>query len=335
MKRAIIILFVLIMVFGCRKDELEIIPIDIEIGWFPETPINIVGLNTTFDDYNSDLEGQGQRVKLYYSTNYPNKGANFDITGVCIDVNIPEENNGMTFYIANDYPNYSQELLPLVNSTFNEFGPFSFHNDSNHDANTTWYFFYANDEKGQFNIKFAYTSLGDWGTYGAGNKIHGPFNANVLNSDVCDFYPTINSDRSKMFFSSYRKGEYDIYEIETDNNDFINWLATGKNSAILNETLSSAGDDKCPYIKGNLMVFASDNPNGYGGYDLWYSVFEDGRWTMPQNFGPEINSKYDEFRPAIEYFPDSNNDLMIFSSNRTGGKGGFDLYFAGIQKMIN
>jgi hypothetical protein len=173
------------------------------------------------------------------------------------------------------------------------------------------------------------------GKIGDNKEIQGPFNAEVLNSGSCDFYPTINSEHTKMYFSSYRAGKYDIYEIEADNKNFIQWLKTGQNEAVLNKTLSSEGDDKCPYIKGNLMVYASDNPDGYGGYDLWYSVFKNGDWTNPVNFGPEINTKYDEFRPAIDDFPDSNNDLMIFSSNRPGGEGGFDLYFTGIQKMIN
>ena len=83
------------------------------------------------------------------------------------------------------------------------------------------------------------------------------------------------------------------------------------------------------------MVFASNRNNGYGGYDLWYSVYSGSGWGGPVNFGPEINTEYDEYRPAIEEFSDSKNDLMIFSSNRPGGKGGFDLYYAGIAKMIN
>ena len=86
--------------------------------------------------------------------------------------------------------------------------------------------------------------------------------------------------------------------------------------------------------KGNLMVFVSNNSSGFGGYDLWYSMFENGIWNEPQNFGSEINTEFDEYRPVIEYFPESNNDLMIFSSNRPGGKGGFDLYYTGIKKMI-
>jgi hypothetical protein len=81
------------------------------------------------------------------------------------------------------------------------------------------------------------------------------------------------------------------------------------------------------------MVFASDRPGGYGGYDLWYSIYGEGGWSQPVNFGPAINTASDEFRPVVVLAPDFTNDLMILSSNRPGSLGGFDLYYVGIPKM--
>jgi len=54
----------------------------------------------------------------------------------------------------------------------------------------------------------------------------------------------------------------------------------------------------------------------------------------PANFGPAIKTAYDEFRPIIiPTQPDLFlNDMLIFSSNRPGGKGGFDLYYTGMDK---
>lgn len=326
--------FLLALQFGCKKEDDVFFSIDISTGWFPGTPVNIEGVNTTFDDYNSNLEGFAQRINLYHSTNYPKKGADFDITGVSIDFHVNETQDGMTYSISNDPPAYATSLFPLVNTSADEYGPFSFYSENSQSAGSRWFFFYANDENGQFDIKYVYTDPRDWGTYGASAEMHGPYYADVLNSNVCDFYPTINTDRSKMYFSSYRKGKYDIYEIDCSTADFLNWLENGTNDAKLNTVLSSEGYDKCPYINGNLLVFASDRDDGYGGYDLWYSVFKDGWWSEPNNFGPDINTTYDEFRPAVEFFPDSNNDLMIFSSNRPEGKGGYDLYLVGIDKMI-
>ena len=98
--------------------------------------------------------------------------------------------------------------------------------------------------------------------------------------------------------------------------------------------LSSNSNDKCPSINGNIIVFASDRDGGYGGYDLYYSQFINNQWSTPVNFGDKINSSSDEYRPItfsfFNYF-----DLMIFSSNRPGGKGGFDLYCVKIGDLLN
>lgn len=87
----------------------------------------------------------------------------------------------------------------------------------------------------------------------------------------------------------------------------------------------------------NLDVFPfcfSSNRNSNGAnYDISYSFFENGNWSEPVNFGEDINSEYDEYRPIVRSKPwEFDNDMMIFSSNRPGGKGGFDLYFVGIER---
>ena len=86
---------------------------------------------------------------------------------------------------------------------------------------------------------------------------------------------------------------------------------------------------------GDVMVFTSDRPEGYGGYDLYYSLLENGTWSDPVNFGSRINTLHNEFRPVLKYFyyEDFTNDFMLFSSDRPGGKGGFDLYYVGIPRF--
>jgi hypothetical protein len=97
------------------------------------------------------------------------------------------------------------------------------------------------------------------------------------------------------------------------------------------DNINSTSDDKCPMVYNKLMVFTSNRPGGYGGYDLYYSLFRDGNWSAPVNFGPKINSSSDEYRPLIGFFSNFENIYMIFSSNRPGGLGGYDLYFTGIE----
>jgi hypothetical protein len=98
--------------------------------------------------------------------------------------------------------------------------------------------------------------------------------------------------------------------------------------------LSSGADDKCPYINGNMMVFTSDREGGFGGFDLWFSFYDGGGWSAPENFGATINSEYDEYRPVVVSTVENGflTDMMIFSSDRPGGKGLFDLYYVGITR---
>ena len=89
---------------------------------------------------------------------------------------------------------------------------------------------------------------------------------------------------------------------------------------------------KCPYIFENILVFASTRPGGFGGFDLYYSMLENDEWTQPVNFGSEINTEFDEYRPILfDEGVDYNKHMMVFSSNRPEGKGGFDLYFVGVD----
>ena len=152
------------------------------------------------------------------------------------------------------------------------------------------------------------------------------------------FTSTLNSERTKFYWSSDRGGNYDLYSINISNTgDILSDILQSHNNNIESEiVLNSNYDEKCPYVTNDFMVFASNRSGGYGGYDLYYSRFENGKWNSPENFGDKINTEYDEFRPIIRPLGDKSyfkNDFMLFLSNRPGGKGGFDLYYTGIQKV--
>ena len=319
--------------FACSTDPGNPEAVDLEAGWFASSPQNLYFLNTGYDDYNMNIYFAGQVLDLYYSTNKASMGNEFDITSRRLEAGVNSDTRQFTFGVSSAQPTYAWKLLPKINTDSDELGPFSFYSDAKGTPLTRWYFFYASNEPGNFDIRFAYTEAGDWQGNGAGQQIFGPYDASLLNSQSDDFYPTINATRSRIYFSSNREGVYDIYDVDIGAGNIVNILQEGTAVPSKNGILSGPDDDKCPYIKGNLMVFASNRASGYGGYDLWYSVFENGTWREPQNFGPEINTAYDEYRPVVEFIPDSNNDLMIFSSNRPGGRGGFDLYYTGIPKM--
>ena len=72
---------------------------------------------------------------------------------------------------------------------------------------------------------------------------------------------------------------------------------------------------------GKSLFFASDKPGGYGKADLYIvAILSDGSFGKVRNLGANINSKY------RDNFPEVNNGLLYFSSDRIGGMGGLDIY---------
>lgn len=323
MQRIQLILLAVVFIFGCRENELGDIPFDPEKGWFPESPMNISEINTRFDEYDCNVQASGMNISMYYTTNFEKSGADLDLKGSTLQLNVDKVASTVEIKLSGNTSLHSNALLPLVNSSANDQGPLAI----NANFGSNWYFLYAHNKKGQYDLEYVYKE-------GSSQNIQGPFSANVLNSNVCDFYPAINSNQTEIIFSSYRGKKYDLYQIDIEGGDFVEWLNAGQNIPTINTSLSSNEDDKCPAINGNLLLFASDREGGYGGYDIWYSVFQNGAWASPVNFGPDINSEHNEFGPSAAYFSDSKNDLLFFSSNRPGGKGGYDFYFVGIPKMI-
>lgn len=75
-------------------------------------------------------------------------------------------------------------------------------------------------------------------------------------------------------------------------------------------------------IDGKTLYFASDRRGGYGGMDLWKTVFIDGHWSTPENLGPTINTPGNEMSPFINY----DDQTLFFSSDGHIGMGGQDLF---------
>ena len=90
--------------------------------------------------------------------------------------------------------------------------------------------------------------------------------------------------------------------------------------------LSSPVNDARPTIRHDgLEIFLfSNRAGGFGGQDLWVSTRASlgSTWTLPENLGPIVNSAADEFQPQLS----SDRKMLLFTSNRPGGFGDFDLY---------
>lgn len=90
----------------------------------------------------------------------------------------------------------------------------------------------------------------------------------------------------------------------------------------LGEQVNTPGNELYPhYTAQNELFFSSNGHAGYGGYDIFKTKYNEGKWLTPTNLKRGINSSYDDF--SI-FFRQENRGYL--SSNRPGGKGREDLY---------
>ena len=304
-------------------------------GTLPDIPVNLESFNTEYDDYNSTAPSLGQMIPFCFSTNRHSQGGEFNIRYEPMNVEFSKTSGELT--VKNEYGGwgiYAEDYGVLlnavkrVNSTGNQLGPSLLCSRCKDFADAEMVMLYASDEDGDFDIRYTFNS--DTSGFSESRPVA------FLNSGFNDLYPSFYQDFSKIYFCSDREdGVFNIYSTAVDfqEDEIISLLSdTEAHEIVKDEVLSSEYEDKCPFVYGSTLLFTSNRPGGYGGYDLYYSNYAGGEWSAPVNFGPVINSASDEYRPIMfQEEVDDDRDMMVFSSNRPGGKGGFDLYFVGVM----
>ena len=135
---------------------------------------------------------------------------------------------------------------------------------------------------------------------------------------------SISADGNYLYFSEWKKEKgstiSSIYYSVKQNG--------GWSLPTLLQSISGNGhNNKQPFcsIDGKYLFFASDRPNGFGQFDIWYApIQEDGTTGEPVNAGQVINTSGDEQAP----FYHNSSTTLVFSSNGRPGMGGYDLFAA-------
>ena len=132
----------------------------------------------------------------------------------------------------------------------------------------------------------------------------------------------LSQDANWLFFTGcYRPdgfGSCDIYMSYLTENGWSEPFNLGNNiNSDQWESQPSISPDK------RDLYFASRRPGGYGGSDIYVShLLSNGRWSKPENLGPEINTSGDESEPFIH----ADNQTLYFVSNGLPGYGDADIF---------
>jgi outer membrane protein OmpA-like peptidoglycan-associated protein len=144
-----------------------------------------------------------------------------------------------------------------------------------------------------------------------------PINLNVENYSVC--HPALTSDGKTMIYASDKtggKGKSDLYTAYFNGEEWSGIINLGSN-------INSDAREMFPNIlNDSILIFASDRPGGFGGFDMYVSVLRNGSWDTPEILPSPLNSPFDDLGLIVR----ENGKSGYFASNRPGGKGEDDIY---------
>ncbi len=137
-----------------------------------------------------------------------------------------------------------------------------------------------------------------------------------------------NPDRNRFYFSKCREDEPGVptcllYVAEKDEGI---WTFPKELPWPVNDGYYSVKDPTV-YVdeRGNeVVIFASNRDFGFGGYDLWYTVYKARKdeYTEPKNMSKRINTPGNEETPQFDF----ENGVLYFASNGHPGLGGYDIF---------
>ena len=117
-------------------------------------------------------------------------------------------------------------------------------------------------------------------------SIEGPLPVKLINTVSDDSYLSLDPSIDTLdatysaYFSSNREGNSDIYRIKRPTQkDLASWFNSSFTAATKADSINTEFEDKCPYFFKKVLIFTSNRPGGMGGYDLYYSIYRNNKWS--------------------------------------------------------
>ncbi len=193
-----------------------------------------------------------------------------------------------------------QSIAQTINSPYNE-GTCSITADGNILIYTSCD---APDSQGSCDLYVAYRINGAW---------QRPTNMGPkVNSRSWESQPSLSADGRVLFFSSNRKGGYGGNDIWYTVRQMDGTWSEAKN---LGAIVNTQKDEISPFMFFNneILFFASDGHQGFGGMDIFLSRVKNGVFHAPENLGLPINDQLDQ----VALFITAKKDYAYYTELNT------------------
>lgn len=267
-------------------------------------------INTEYPEYNPSISADGN-VLIFTSRRPDTEGG------------MKDENDNK--FMEDIYIAYKDSLTGKWQQA--ERVPGNLNTDS-HDANTSispdgkTIFIYRNMAyKGSGQIYFSkQNSSGKWSV---AKPVEGDINTSYFESSA-----SLTPDGKYMYFVSERKGGNgmgDIYRAKGKRTTF-------NNAENLGAPVNSDDDEIGIFIHpdGKTIYFSSNGHESLGGYDIFKSTLEKGKWSKPENLGYPINTPGDERFFVLS----TDGSKAYYTSTGQDGLGDLDIFEIDFSPMI-
>ena len=146
-----------------------------------------------------------------------------------------------------------------------------------------------------------------------------------LNEFTLQYFPVLTADGSQIFFT--RRGGTAHFDKEDIYVSYASSPTTWSSPQSISPQINSPyNEGTCSVTAdGNFLIFTScDAPDTQGSCDLYSVQKVDGVWQSPSNMGAKINSTFWDSQPSLS----ADGRILFFSSDRRGGLGGNDIWYA-------
>jgi outer membrane protein OmpA-like peptidoglycan-associated protein/Tfp pilus assembly protein PilF len=149
-----------------------------------------------------------------------------------------------------------------------------------------------------------------------------PFEPKTLGDKVnttknSEYLPVLTADGETLVFTRLVGRQEDFYASKKTNGE---WTEA---KPLLEINTDDNEGAQCVSADGKVLYFTGCNrPNGLGSCDVFFSKFQNGKWSAPKGFAA-INTEHWDSQPSVS----ADGKTVYFASNRPGGLGGIDIWY--------